>query len=45
MSDARPDLGLINDFGRADGRSRLGTHWRLITDQVMGGVSSATVRP
>ncbi|EGV28159.1 NADH:ubiquinone oxidoreductase complex I intermediate-associated protein 30 [Thiorhodococcus drewsii AZ1] len=32
---------LIDDFRDPDGRSRLGTHWRLVTDTVMGGVSSA----
>jgi hypothetical protein len=30
---------LIDDFAAPDGRSRLGTPWRLVTDQVMGGVS------
>ncbi len=33
--------GLIDDFGNTDGRSFLGTPWRLVTDQVMGGVSIA----
>jgi hypothetical protein len=33
--------GLIDDFASADGRSRPGTPWRLVTDQVMGGVSTA----
>ncbi|NEX22412.1 NADH:ubiquinone oxidoreductase [Thiorhodococcus mannitoliphagus] len=33
--------GLIDDFRDADGRSRLGTRWRLVTDTVMGGVSEA----
>ncbi|WP_462330411.1 CIA30 family protein [Thiohalocapsa halophila] len=37
--------GLIDDFADADGRSRLGTSWRLVTDQVMGGVSSASMQP
>ena len=32
---------LIDDFSSADGRSRLGTSWRLVTDRVMGGVSNA----
>jgi hypothetical protein len=32
---------LIDDFSTGDGISRLGTPWRLATDQVMGGVSSA----
>lgn len=30
---------LIDDFSTDDGISRLGTPWRLVTDQVMGGVS------
>jgi hypothetical protein len=30
--------GLIDDFGTRE--SRLGTRWRLVTDQVMGGVST-----
>jgi len=33
------DAGLIDDFRGAGTLSRLGTPWRLITDQVMGGVS------
>ena len=32
---------LIDDFVRTDGRSALGTPWRVVTDQVMGGVSTA----
>jgi hypothetical protein len=32
---------LIDDFTRTDGRSALGTPWRVVTDQVMGGVSTA----
>jgi hypothetical protein len=32
---------LIDDFLSGDGISRLGTPWRLATDQVMGGVSRA----
>lgn len=35
----RADAGLIDDFRGAEDLSRLGTPWRLITDQVMGGVS------
>lgn len=31
--------GLIDDFAAPTGVSRLGTPWRLVTDQVMGGVS------
>jgi hypothetical protein len=30
---------LIDDFSAADGHSRLGTSWRLVTDGVMGGRS------
>jgi hypothetical protein len=36
--------GLIDDFSSDDGVSRLGTPWRLVTDQVMGGVSQGQVR-
>lgn len=32
---------LIDDFARDDGRSLLGTEWRLATDRVMGGRSEA----
>lgn len=32
---------VIDDFSREDGRSALGTAWRLFTDRVMGGVSTA----
>jgi hypothetical protein len=32
---------LIDDFRDPEGRSRLGTRWRLVTDRVMGGVSTA----
>jgi hypothetical protein len=35
---------LIDDFAAADGVSRLGTAWRLVTDRVMGGVSTATMQ-
>lgn len=35
------DDALIDDFRKADATSALGTHWRLATDQVMGGRSSA----
>jgi len=38
------DTGLIDDFTVPDGRSRLGTAWRLATDQVMGGVSTARMQ-
>lgn len=35
------NLGLIDDFRQADATSALGSTWRLATDQVMGGVSTA----
>ncbi|MBN2132111.1 MAG: bifunctional methionine sulfoxide reductase B/A protein [Sedimentisphaerales bacterium] len=31
---------LIDDFSASDGKSRLGTGWELLTDRVMGGVST-----
>jgi hypothetical protein len=31
---------VIDDFNDPGGLSRLGTPWRLVTDQVMGGVSA-----
>jgi Complex I intermediate-associated protein 30 (CIA30) len=34
------DLLIIDDRGTGDYRSALGTSWRLVTDGVMGGVSS-----
>jgi hypothetical protein len=34
---------LIDDFSRDDRLSGLGTHWRLVTDRVMGGVSTASM--
>lgn len=36
--------GLIDDFSNPDGTSRLGTRWRLVTDQVMGGVSGGAMQ-
>jgi hypothetical protein len=39
----RPAL-LIDDFSNPDRMSALGTFWRAFTDQVMGGVSTATSR-
>lgn len=42
--DGSAPNGLIDDFTSADARSRLGTPWRLVTDQVMGGVSSARMQ-
>ena len=42
-----PSLGvdpvLIDDFTRDDGRSLLGTPWRLVTDRVMGGLSTGRI--
>lgn len=35
---------LIDDFARKDRVSALGTSWRLFTDQVMGGISTAAMR-
>jgi hypothetical protein len=37
---ATADAMLIDDFTGDDGRSELGTPWRLFTDGVMGGVST-----
>jgi hypothetical protein len=34
---------LIDDFNDLGGHSRLGTPWRLVTDRVMGGVSTGRV--
>ena len=34
---------LIDDFNDPGGLSRLGTPWRLVTDQVMGGVSTGRI--
>ena len=34
---------LIDDFNDPGGLSRLGTPWRSVTDQVMGGVSTARI--
>jgi hypothetical protein len=34
---------LIDDFSGPDLRSRLGTDWRAVSDQVMGGISEARV--
>ncbi len=33
---------LIDDFSKDDGISSLGTQWRMFTDKVMGGLSSAS---
>jgi hypothetical protein len=42
--DATADtLGLIDNFSRERTTSELGTRWRLVTDQVMGGISDATM--
>lgn len=34
---------LIDDFSNPDGKANLGTSWRGVSDQVMGGVSVAAV--
>jgi hypothetical protein len=36
--------GLIDDFTDPDGLTRLGTRWRMVTDQVMGGVSRGAMQ-
>jgi Complex I intermediate-associated protein 30 (CIA30) len=36
---ASPSMQLIDDRSSGDARSALGTSWRLVTDNVMGGVS------
>ena len=36
---AEPDRFLLDDFGRDDGCSAIGTRWRDFTDRVMGGRS------
>jgi hypothetical protein len=40
LSASAADTLLIDDFAVADGPSRLGTPWRLVTDGVMGGASA-----
>jgi hypothetical protein len=40
VSAPAADTLLIDDFAVAGEPSRLGTHWRLVTDGVMGGVSA-----
>jgi hypothetical protein len=42
-AEPTPVPGLIDDF-QTEGISRIGTRWRLATDQVMGGVSEATMQ-
>jgi Complex I intermediate-associated protein 30 (CIA30) len=39
------DLLIIDDRRTGDYRSALGTSWRLVTDDVMGGVSSGHLTP
>ncbi|MGK7297155.1 MAG: CIA30 family protein [Candidatus Wenzhouxiangella sp. M2_3B_020] len=39
LAVAEADVLLLDDFGRDDGRSAIGTEWRAFTDRVMGGVS------
>ena len=41
---AQTDDMLIDDFRSGDLLSPLGTRWRAVTDQVMGGVSEATLK-
>jgi hypothetical protein len=43
VSTSAADTLLIDDFVDADGPSRLGTPWRLVTDGVMGGVSAGSL--
>jgi hypothetical protein len=43
MSNAAADPGLIDNFSHETAVSALGTRWRVVTDQVMGGVSVATM--
>jgi len=33
---------LIDDFSKAEGVSSIGTQWRMFTDRVMGGISTAS---
>jgi hypothetical protein len=40
VSTSAADPLLIDDFAVANGPSRLGTPWRLVTDGVMGGLSA-----
>lgn len=42
-AEARSGDMLIDDFGGRDFTSRLGTQWRAVSDQVMGGISKASV--
>lgn len=39
----RDRIAMIDDFSGKDLTSRLGTRWRGISDQVMGGISEASV--
>jgi len=39
----RVEAMLIDDFNDPGGLSRLGTPWRLVTDRVMGGVSTGRI--
>ncbi len=41
--DARVGDMIIDDFSNTDLISKVGTRWRGVSDQVMGGVSEATV--
>jgi hypothetical protein len=42
-SGAMPAVRAIDDLSRDDLVSTIGTRWRLVTDQVMGGVSEGTL--
>jgi hypothetical protein len=42
-AQARNNDMLIDDFSRTDLVSTLGTRWRTVTDQVMGGISRASI--
>jgi hypothetical protein len=43
LNPSLADEGLIDDFSRPDGLSALGTPWRAVTDQVMGGRSEGAI--
>jgi len=44
LTAAEDTMNLIDDRQSGDLQSSLGTQWRLVTDGVMGGVSSGTLR-
>lgn len=43
ISRADSDTMLIDDFSRTDFVSKLNTQWRAVSDQVMGGLSQASL--